>query len=323
MQDEIATRNLGAMGPVPEIGFGGWYRGELDSAGADGLVAALRHAIDHGIAVVDTASNYGPDGQSEKLIGRAIAGRREKVLLSTKFGNRTVPLVTDEGVQLQHLGGGRPLTTGAGARMRIANDPDLIPGYLETSLRRLGVDYVDLYSPHYPDPGVPIEEVVGAIGDLVTAGKVRYVGLSNVDAELLRRAHAEHPIAVVQNQYSLVDRTAETDALPVARELGTGFIASVPLARGDAPGLAELAAKLGIGTHQLALAWLLRRAPDIVPIPGMQAEVHVDRNLEALTMTLDADAVAVLETVPQKAEPRAWLTEYRDAMRAAGVAGFD
>jgi aryl-alcohol dehydrogenase-like predicted oxidoreductase len=304
----VPTSPLGRSGlSTSVIGFGCWYPDAVMSTrdAQQEMVNALVLGSEYGVTLVDTAENYGPDHQSERLIGRALRSRRADFVVSTKFG-----------VRLPASKEGRLFTAPTGASMRIATDPRLIPALLDRSLKFLGTDYVDIYSPHYPDPAVPIEEVVGAVGALVTAGKVRHVGLSNVDADLLRRANSAHPIAMVQNQYSLLDRTPESDTLPVCRELGIGFLAWSPLARGRASGIAESEPSTGLNAHELALAWLRQRAPDVVPVPGMQTRDQLEANIKMLDVVLDGDVMAKLDAVPWEPDPRGWLTEYR---RAHGV----
>jgi aryl-alcohol dehydrogenase-like predicted oxidoreductase len=293
----VERRRLGRDGPlVGPIGFGamsfvGWY-GDADEAEG---VRAINRALDLGITLIDTAESYGR-GSNERLVGRAIAGRRDEVVLATKASR-----------------GG--------------------PGYLrraiDASLANLGVDHVDVYYLHRVDPEVPIEESVGAMAELVAAGKVRHVGVSEPAAETLRRAHAVHPIAAVQSEYSLLQREPERDVLPVARELGIAYVAYSPLSRGLltgrirraddlAPGdwrrdvprfqdgnlernlavvgrLAAIASAKGVALPALALAWLLAQGDEIVPLTGSSRADHVARSLDALDVELTAEDLAAID----------------------------
>ena len=269
-------------------------------------IATLRHALDLGVTFLDTSDFYG-SGHNEELIGRAIGGRRDKVVLATKFGfaNRL---------------GDPTLIRGDAAYVRQA---------CEASLRRLGVDHIDLYYQHRVDPQVPIEETVGAMAELVQAGKVRHLGLSEAGEQTIRRAHAVHPIAALQSEWSLWTRDLETEIAPVCRELGIGIVPFSPLGRGFLTGryrsvegmaesdvrrsqprfadgnlernlaivarLNELAEAKGVTAGQLALAWVQHRGDDVVPIPGTRRLQYLQENLAALTVDLSPEDLATIE----------------------------
>jgi aryl-alcohol dehydrogenase-like predicted oxidoreductase len=268
-------------------------------------IVTIRRALEIGVTFFDTADIYGPF-TNEGLLGRALAGRRDDAIVATKFG-----FVRD--VQGRWLG-----INGAADYVRTA---------CEASLRRLGLDYLDLYYQHRVDRMVPIEETVGAMAALVASGHVRYIGLCEVTSELLRRANVLHPITAVQCEYSLLSREPEADVLHAARELGVGFVAYSPLGRGLLTGhvrsppaeegdarayfprfqranlernaalverLVAFARGKGVTSAQLALAWLLHRGKDIVPIPGTTRSSHVEENVGALEIALDAEDVARL-----------------------------
>ncbi|MGW4943019.1 aldo/keto reductase [Actinoplanes sp. NPDC004185] len=265
-------------------------------------VATLRTALDLGITLIDTAMSYG-GGHNERLIGRAIAGRRDEVVLATKFGI----------VRGEH-------------GVRLDGRPDHVRGYCDVSLERLGVDTIDLYYLHRVDPAVPVAETVGAMAELVTAGKVRHLGLSEVDPGQLGQAVAVHPIAAVQFEWSLSWREPERDVVPAARRLGVGLVPYSPLGRGLLTGvlpasygdgdfrrddprfagehltanlalveeLTAMAAAYGIRPGQLALAWLLAQGPDVVPIPGTRSPARLAENAAAARVRLnDADLAAL------------------------------
>ena len=301
----MTTRILGSSGiAVSPVGLGcmsfsGVY-GASDDAAA---IALVNEAIDRGVTMLDTADMYGW-GHNETLVGKAIAGRRGQIVLATKFG------------QTQQPGG--------------ANGVDGSPAYVkaacEASLKRLGVDVIDLYYQHRVDPSVPIEDTVGAMGELVKAGKVRALGLSEAKPETIRRAHKVHPLAAVQSEYSLLYRVDAEETLKTTRALGISFVAYSPLGRslltgtvrqvsdipeGDGRGrhprfaaenlarnLAQVAAIEAVAREksfkpgQVALAWLLAQGPDIVPIPGTKRAERIDENLAALDVVLSADDVA-------------------------------
>jgi aryl-alcohol dehydrogenase-like predicted oxidoreductase len=298
-------RRLGSAGPtVSAVGLGamsfaGVYGEAEDADSADTIVRAL----ELGVTFVDTANIYG-SGHSEAVVGRAIASRRADVVLATKFG-----------------GGG-----GAGLGKH-----DKVRPALEESLARLGTDYVDLYYLHRVDPSTPIEETVGAMAELVTAGLVRYLGLSEAAPDTIRRAHATHPITALQTEYSMFSREPEEAILPTVRELGIGFVAYSPLGRGmltgrfqrldDIPAddwrrsvprwqednfdqnvrvvghVEEIARRHDISTAQLALAWVLHQGEDIVPIPGTRKRENLEANAAAADVTLTADDLREIDAV--------------------------
>ena len=307
----MQMRNLGDQGlRVPAIGLGcmgmSTAYGERDD---EGSIKAIHRAIERGAGFLDTSDAYG-NGVNEELVGKAIAGRRDRVILATKFGNIRLP------------DGGR----------EIVGRPDYVPQACDASLKRLGVDHIDLYYQHRVDPTVPIEETVGAMARLIEAGKVRYLGLSEAGPETIRRANATHPISALQSEYSLWCRDLEADVLPACRECGIGFVAYSPVGRGfltaaikdlDAdliakdrrhdhprfhpenfeknlrllPVLEQVAAAKGCTPGQLALAWLLAKGEDVVPIPGTKRAGRVDENLGAMDVTLDGADMAKLESV--------------------------
>ena len=271
-------------------------------------LATIHRALELGITFLDTAEVYGPY-TNEELVGRAIAGRRDEFEIATKFGFVINPdSLTDRG------------TDGTPENARRA---------CEASLRRLGIDHIDLFYQHRVDPDVPIEETVGAMGELVQEGKVRYLGLSEASAETIRRAHATHPITAVQSEYSLWTRDPEDEVLATLRELGIGFVAYSPLGRGFLTGqirslddladddwrrtnprfqedalrenleladrVTELAENKGVTPAQLALAWVLAKGEDIVPIPGTKSPQRLEENAAATDVTLSADEVRELD----------------------------
>lgn len=309
----LPTRNLGAL-TVPAIGYGamvlspGVY-GEVDDE--TGL-RALRHAFDAGATFVDTADGYGPDGHNERLVGAALRGRRDEIVVATKFGFRIPPGAGAHPFPVEFAFG----------ELAVNTEPRYVRGYAEDSLRRLGTDRIDLYYPHYPDPQVPIEDTVGAVADLIRDGLVLHLGLSNVDADQLRRAHGVHPVAAVQVEWSLF-RPIDPALLATARELGVGMVAWGPLGTGLLTGdvrpvgpddfrrhmdrfaeanlasnmdryapLRALAADLAITPGQLALAWLLHQYASVVPIPGSRQSAHIDENLRAALVDLPPETLA-------------------------------
>jgi aryl-alcohol dehydrogenase-like predicted oxidoreductase len=295
----VSAQGLGCMGMSTAYG-------ERDEQGS---IDTLHRALELGVRFLDTAELYG-DGANEELIGRVLAGRRDEVVLATKFGIIQDPsLPTDRS---------RRSYDGSPARVRAS---------IEGSLRRLGTDHVDLYYQHRPDPDTPIEETVGAMAELVTEGKVRYLGLSEVDADLLRRAHAVHPITALQSEYSVWTRDVE-DVLPTLRELGIGLVAYSPLGRGFLTGsytrqdfgaddfrnrnprfsdeafeanqkivdvVKDVAAAHGATPAQVALAWVQSRGQDVVSIPGTSKVSRLEENVAALDLVLTADELARLE----------------------------
>jgi aryl-alcohol dehydrogenase-like predicted oxidoreductase len=275
------------------------------STDADEAIATVHRAIELGVTFLDTAELYGPH-DNEELLGRALAGRRDEVVIATKFGVK-------------------PNADGPAGR-RLDGTPENVRQSIEGSLKRLNTDRVDLYYQHRIDPDTPIEETVGALAELVAEGKVRYVGLSEAAPETIRAAHAVHPIAAVQSEYSLFSRDVEEDVLPTLRELGIGLVAYSPLGRGYLSGrfssadeldaddwrrtqprfqgenaernialagkVAELAAEKGVPPAQLALAWVLAQGDDIVPIPGTKRRTYLEQNAGAPDVQLSHDDLA-------------------------------
>jgi aryl-alcohol dehydrogenase-like predicted oxidoreductase len=302
----MQQRELGTSGlRVSAIGLGcmgmTWAYGATDE---DEAIATIHRAIELGVTFLDTAETYGPH-TNEQLVGRALAGRRDNVVLATKFGVRR--------------GGGD-------VNNRVVDgSPENVRRSIEGSLQRLGTDHVDLYYQHRIDPNVPIEETVGALAELVEQGKVRYIGLSEAAPDTIRRAHAVHPIAAVQSEYSLFTRDVEAEVLPTVRELGIGLVAYSPLGRGYLSGrfrspdeldpddwrrtqprfqgenarrnaelagrVAELAEEKGVPPAQLALAWVLAQGDDIVPIPGTKRRTYLEQNAGAVDVELTRDDV--------------------------------
>ena len=292
---EVSAIGLGCMGMSPMYG-------EPDEAES---IAALHRAIDIGIDFLDTSDMYG-NGHNEELIGRAIADRRDRVILATKFGNIRNPDGTAD----------------------VNGHPEYVAAACEASLKRLGVDHVDLYYQHRVDPNVPIEETVGAMALLVKQGKARYLGLSEAAPSTIRRAHAVHPIAALQTEYSLWTREAETQILPTCRELGIGYVAYAPLGRGFLGGkirqaealsdtdhrrrmpryqadnivrnlklldvLDQLALVKGCTPAQIAIAWVLAQGIDIVPIPGTKRVSYLEENAGAAEISLTTEELGRL-----------------------------
>jgi aryl-alcohol dehydrogenase-like predicted oxidoreductase len=311
----LPIRHLGNL-TVPAIGFGamvlspGMYGDINDDRG----LAALRHALDAGATFVDTSDAYG-EGHNETLVGRAIARRRDQVVVATKFG-----LNLSDGAE-RH---GFPVAYSFG-ELAVNADPRHVRGYAESSLQRLGTDVIDLYYLHFPDPQVAIEDTAGAVAELAGDGLVRFFGLSNVSADDLRRAHAVHPVAAVQVEWSMWKPIAP-DLLAAADELGVGIVAWSPLGggflTGTVTGVADgdfrrnaprfqgdnlavnneryaavrrLAVGLAIAPGQLALAWLLHQHPAVVPIPGSRTPAHIDENLDAARIDLHPDTLDELD----------------------------
>ncbi|MFJ7270069.1 aldo/keto reductase [Streptomyces sp. NPDC099050] len=295
---DVSALGLGCMGMSDHYGPGD----DTEST------ATIHRALDQGVTLLDTADMYGPFS-NERLVGQAIAARREEVVLATKFGIERLPDGTVKGIN------GRP---------------EYVRGACDDSLRRLGVDHIDLYYQHRVDPTVPIEETWGAMAGLVAAGKVRHLGISEAAPATVRRAHAVHPITAGQYEYSLFTRDIEAELLPTLRELGIGLVAYAPMGRGLLTGtvtgrpdqfptddvrrfaprfqksslttnlplverLRALASMLGATAAQLALAWLLNRAGDIVPIPGTKRRAYLDENVSAAGLRLTADQLALIE----------------------------
>lgn len=307
----MKRRTLGQGLVVSQMGLGCMGMSEFYGAGNDAeSIATIHRALELGVTFLDTADMYGPF-TNEQLVGRAIRDRREQVVLATKFGNVRGP---------------------NGERLGIRGDAAYVREACDASLRRLGVDQIDLYYQHRVDPGVPIEETVGAMAELVTAGKVRHLGLSEAAPETIRRAHAVHPITALQTEYSLWTRDVESNGvLDTVRELGIGFVAYSPLGRGFLTGqfqspadfaeddfrrhhprfegenfgknlslvreVERLAREKGVLPAQLALAWVMARGTDIVPIPGTKHVRYLEQNVAAADVVLDDAELQRLDAV--------------------------
>ncbi|MBK8596421.1 MAG: aldo/keto reductase [Holophagales bacterium] len=310
----METRSLGRQGLVVSaqglgcMGMSEFYAGRDDAES----VATIHRALDLGLTFLDTADMYGP-WKNEELVGRAIHGRRGEVVLATKFGN-----MRDE----------------KGAFLGVNGRPEYVRACCDASLKRLGVETIDLYYQHRVDKTVPIEETVGAMAGLVRDGKVRFLGLSEASPETIRRAHAVHPISALQSEYSLWTRDPEDGVLPACRELGIGFVPYSPLGRGFLTGrfrtfedlpegdyrrnsprfqgdnfaknldlvtrVGEIAKEKGCTPAQLALAWLHAQGDDLVPIPGTKTRARLEENLGALGVSLTADDLARIDAVAPK-----------------------
>ena len=310
---QIGTLTVSALG-LGCMGMSEFYGTPDEQSGID----TIHRALDLGVSFLDTADMYGPF-TNEQLVGRAIAGRRDEVQLATKFGNERNP---------------------DGSWVGINGSPDYVRRACDASLERLGVDHLDLYYQHRVDRSVPIEETVGAMKELVEAGKVRHLGLSEASAETIRRAHATHPITALQSEYSLFTRDVEDQIIPVLRELGIGLVPYSPLGRGILTGavtreslesedsraagmfprfsgdaldanlalvdkVREIAAAKACTPGQLALAWVLAQGDDtlgVAPIPGTKRVRYLEENVGALDVDLTADDLAALEqAVPREA----------------------
>jgi len=290
---EVSAIGLGCMGMAGVAGMKAMY-GPVD---AEEAVATVRRAIDLGVDFFDTAEIYGPYA-NEQLVGRAIEGRRDGLVIATKFGFRIVD----------------------GRAQGVDSRPENVRKVCDESLERLGIDVIDLFYQHRVDPEVPIEDTVGAMAELVAAGKVRFLALSEAAPETIRRAHAIHPISALQSEYSLWERTVEPDVLPVCRELGIGFVPYSPLGRGFLTGQVKRAEEYEEGDYrrndpryqganfdanmraveavmavaarhaatpsQVALAWLLHQGDDIVPIPGTKRRDRIEENARAAELRL-------------------------------------
>ena len=310
----MQTRKLGNQGlAVSTMGLGCMGMSEFyGSTNEPEAIDTIQRAIELGVTFLDTADMYGPF-TNEKLVGKAIRDRRDRVVVATKFGN---------------------MRGEDGAFLGISGRPDYVRKACDDSLRRLGVDVIDLYYQHRVDTKTPIEETVGAMSELVTAGKVRYLGLSEAAPATIRRAHATHPISALQTEYSLWSRDPEDEIFPTVRELGIGFVAYSPLGRGFLTGaiksiedlepsdyrrrsprlsgenfaknlelvkkIEELAREKGVTPSQLALAWVLHRGDDIVPIPGTKRVKYLEENVRALDVKLSEEELRHIDDVAPK-----------------------
>ncbi|MBB4663502.1 aldo/keto reductase [Conexibacter arvalis] len=305
----LEQRRLGTQGLVVSkeglgcMGMSAFYGATDEDEG----IATIHRALELGVALLDTADMYGPH-TNERLVGRAIADRRDQVVLATKFGN----VLHDDGTRT------------------VEGSPDYVRSACDASLRRLGVDHIDLYYQHRVDFDTPIEETVGAMAELVEAGKVRYLGLSEASPATIRRAHAVHPISALQTEYSLWTRDVEAEILPTLRELGIGLVPYSPLGRGFLTGtirspadqldagdfrranprfagealernlalverIRAIASEKQVTPGQLALAWVLAQGKDVVPIPGTKRRRYLEENVAAAAISLSADDLARID----------------------------
>lgn len=308
---EVSAIGLGTMGMAGVAGMGDMY-GPVDEAEA---IRTIHRALEIGVTFFDTAEVYGPYA-NEQLLGRALKGRRDRAIIATKFGFR--------------IEGGR--------MVGVDSRPENVRRAIDGSLERLGVEYIDLWYQHRLDRSVPIEETVGAMAEQVRAGKVRYLGLSEVSASTLKRAHAVHPLSALQSEYSLWERNIEGEVIDACRELGIGVVPYSPLGRGFLSGLvpksdalgptdyrrldprfegenydrnlaivrdvARVAARLGATPAQIAIAWLLHQGADIVPIPGTKRRTYLESNAAAADLALTAEDIAVLSALQPTAGQR-------------------
>ena len=310
---QIGKRRLGRNGPeVSAIGLGCMGMSEFyGPSDEQESIATIHYALERGLSFLDTADMYGPF-KNEELVGRAIRDRRDQVVVATKFANVRGP---------------------NGEFLGVRGDPEYVRSACEASLKRLGVEVIDLYYQHRVDPNVPIEDTVGAMAELVKEGKVRFLGLSEAGAETVRRANAVHPIAALQSEYSLFTRDVESEILPTCRELGIGFVAYSPLGRGFLTGeiknpeelapddsrrsgrfprfegenfdrnlalaneVKKIAEEKGCTPAQLALAWVLAQGEDIVPIPGTRRRHHLEDNIGSLEVNLSSEDLDRLAAV--------------------------
>jgi len=309
----LPTRQLGNHGPqVSALGLGCMGMSDFYGAHDDAeSIRTIHHALERGVTLLDTADIYGPH-TNEQLVGRALAGKRDKVVLATKFG-----IVRDPA---------NPTARG------VNGSPEYVRASCDASLKRLGVDHIDLYYQHRVDPEVAIEETVGAMAELVTAGKIRWIGLSEAGPQTIERAHKVHPVTALQTEYSLWTRDVDENGIfATCERLGIGFVPYSPLGRGFLTGairrpedfapddfrrtnprfagenfarnlalvdkVRELAAAKGCTPAQLALAWVLARGPQVVPIPGTRRVANLDDNLGALEVRLDARDLAAIDGI--------------------------